>query len=162
MDREGDSPTPPEDGPTEDHTLAEGHEPADPTGHSGSRWEPRDDTGTPDEQAATAGASVPPAGTTAWHEGPAPAPAPRRRRRGLRVAAGVGAAVLLAGGGFAAGHAVGDSGPDGGPGVGRHHHGDDGPDFGGPGRTGQAPTGLAPTGNNTSGPSSPILGGLFT
>src|ERR1700712_5769499 len=95
MDREGDSPTPAEGSP------AEGHEPTtDSLGHSGSRWEPQEDTNAPDEQATsaisdttatedtttasdtTATASMPAAGTTGWHDGPTTsAAAPRRGRR---------------------------------------------------------------------------------
>src|SRR3954468_4573836 len=137
MDREGDSPTPAEHTPAEDETRAETHDPTDPVGHSGSRWEPRDDTGAPPEGSdppaagphESAGVPMSSAGSTWWHEGPTTsAAAPRRRRRGVRVAAGLGAPLPLAGGGFAAGPAVGasgpDGGPDGGPGVGRRHHGD--------------------------------------
>ncbi|NMO88533.1 hypothetical protein [Actinomycetospora sp. TBRC 11914] len=208
MSREDDSPTPADDAAAQGRTVAEGHEEA--PAHSGSRWEPQ--TGTseaaapdqdgpdqdapdqdapdqdaPDqdgrtEQAVTAeGAPAAAAGTTWWHhEAPAPA---RPRRRGLRVAAGVGAAVVLAGGGFAVGHAVGDSGPDGGPdggpgaSVGRHHDHDGGlGGFGGRGQTApgqgqtgqgqttpsQGQTGQGQTGQNTSASTSAILGGLFT
>jgi hypothetical protein len=148
MDREEGSPTPPED-PTphpEDEAAAE-------QGHSGSRWEPRSDAD-----------AAPVTGTRWWHHDEAAA-APRARRRGLRVAVGVGAALVLAGGGFAAGHAVGDSGPDGGPGpsVGHHRDHDGGRDrFGAPGPAGPGPAGQGQVGQNPSAGSSPILGGSFT
>ena len=104
---------------------------------------------------------------TSWHEAPA---ATRPRRRGLRVAAVVGAAVVLAGGGFAVGHAVGGSGPDGGPGASAGHHRDHDGGPGGSGRpgrtgqdqTGQGQTGQGQTGQNTSASTGAILGGLFT
>jgi hypothetical protein len=170
-----DSPTPAEDAPTEGPAPVEDREPAGPVAHSGSRWEPRDDAGAPDEgsdtaaqEQATAVGESSPAGTIGWHgDTTTSVAAPGRHRRGLRVAAGVGAAVLLAGGGFGVGYAVGDSGPDGGagPAVG-HHRGHDG--SGGPrgqadqGGTGQGGTGENTAGQHTSGTSSPILGGLFT
>ena len=108
------------------------------------------------------GTATPGAGTTWWHKDVPAAPV-RPRRRGLRVVAGVGAAVLLAGGGFAVGHTVGDSGPDGGPGPGiGHHRGHDGGGRGGAGLPGQTGRTGGQTGQNTSGGPSPILGGLFT
>jgi hypothetical protein len=176
MDREEGSPTPAEDAatPTEGAEHAEGAEgpdeaPAGSPEHSGSRWEPHPDGGA--DTPVTESTATPAAGTTWWHHDVPAAPV-RPRRRGLRVAAGVGAAVLLAGGGFAVGHAVGDSGPDGSPapGIG-HHRGHDHDGRGGPrlpgqtGQTGQGnqtgPTG-GQTGQNTSGGPSPIVGGLFT
>jgi hypothetical protein len=159
MDREEDSPT-----PAEEPTVSE---PTDPPEHSGSRWEPRSDGDEPS-------AAMPsPAAGSEHDAGVAASP----RRRGRRVAAVVGAAVVLAGGGFGAGFAVGHSGPDGGPGGGiGHHRGHDGDGPGGvadrdgdggrtaPGQTGQTGQAGQPgqTGQPTSAGTSAILGGLFT
>lgn len=91
-----------------------GREPADEptlTSPSGSRWEP--DAAGPDAGSARVG---PP--------GEPPVASARPRRRVLRVVGGVVAALVLAGGGFVAGHAVADDGPgDGGPTIGGHRHG---------------------------------------
>ena len=186
MSPEEDSP-----GPAEDVTYPDG---LGRTTHSRSR-EPREDTvdepssegaattEEPTTEESTSAHGTPaPAGTakehadTPWRQDDLPPAQPRRR--GRRIAVGIGAAVLLAGGGFAAGHAVGDGGPGdggpGGPGSVRHHHGHDGRSdgVGGPGRSGQAPSGQettgqgaggqAPAGENTSAGSGAILGGLFT
>ena len=101
MDSDEDSRT-----PAEEPAVSE---PTDLPEHSGSRWEPRAEDDGPAEAVTTAAPG-------ADHDPDAAAPS---RRRGWRVAAVAGAAVLLAGGGFGAGFAVGHSGPDGGPGVGQ-------------------------------------------
>ncbi len=146
MDHDEVSPTPAEEptSPRDDEVAS--------SEHSGSRWEP----GATSEAHATHEHAVPGddvASTASWDR---TAAADRPRRRGRRVAAGIGAAVLLAGGGFGVGYAVGDSGPDGGPGPAAGHHRDhDGAVGGSQGQAGQA-------GENTSATPSAILGGLFT
>lgn len=167
MTREEESPAPGKHRPL---TSARGSaspraqgELADPPGHRGSCWELASDTAESYEAAGAPnlGDSTPPAAagaparTSWWHHEPL-APAARTRRL-LCVAPGVGAAGVLAGCGFALGHAVGASGPSGPAGGVGHQRFHDGGGFGASG-----PTGQGQAGQSASTVPSAILGGLFT
>ena len=103
---------------------------------SGSRWEQPADPDTPAAPTPPAAAG-PPAPVAAY----APAPAPNRNRGRLLLAGGaVGVALIAGAGGFALGHATaGDDrdagvgrtgfGPNGGPGLGFPHNGQQPPGF---------------------------------
>ncbi|WP_433800765.1 hypothetical protein [Actinomycetospora sp. CA-084318] len=142
-------PTP---GPADEPIAETPAEAADAAHRSGSRWEPGAQETTPvAAQAAQA----------------APAASSRTRPRWLRVVGAVVAALVLVGGGFLAGLAVGDHGPrDGSPGIGRQHDRDGGDraggrggdrdgDRGGPGRPG-APAAPAQPGQPAA-PAQPAL-----